>query len=136
MEKNKLLLIIGRPGSGKSKYLQNYATEKNIPILDFDRILGKKIPEGKDASYVHGFVKGLLETYTPEEILLDKKHILYQKDSNIDMLQFLKDLAEQKPVVATWNGYTSNGKLFHVRDLLGDVAEYDLDSIGCSYIEL
>ena len=80
-KKHKLLLIIGRPGSGKSKFLHNYSKEKGIPILDLDSILGKHIPEGKDANYVYGFIKGFLSTYKPEEILLDKKAILYQKDS-------------------------------------------------------
>ena len=57
--KYKLLLLIGRPGSGKSKFLHNYSKEKGIPILDLDTILGKQIPEGKDSNYVYGFVRGL-----------------------------------------------------------------------------
>lgn len=72
-KKYKLLLLIGRPGSGKSKYLNNYSKEKGIPILDFDSILGKQIPEGKDANYIYDFIRGFLETYKPEEILIDKK---------------------------------------------------------------
>ena len=34
--KHKLLLIIGKPGSGKSKFLHNYSKEKGIPILDLE----------------------------------------------------------------------------------------------------
>jgi hypothetical protein len=135
-KKHKLLLLIGRPGSGKSKFLYNYSKEKGIPILNLDNILGEKIPEGKDANYVYAFTQGFLSTYTPEEILLDKKKILYQKDSDIDLLDFLRELSQSKTVVATWNGYTENGKLIHVCDAIGRTIEYDLAEIDCEYIEL
>lgn len=135
-KKYKLLLLIGRPGSGKSKCLANYSKEKGIPILDFDQILGKQIPQGKDSNYVYDFIRGFLKTYKPEEILIDKKAILYQKDSDIDLLDFLKELSEQKTVIATWNGYTENGKLIHVCNKLEKDFEYDLDTIDCAYMEL
>ncbi len=136
-KKHKLLLIIGRAGSGKSKYLNNYSLEKGIPILNFDSILGKEIPEGKDQNYVYDFIRNFLSTYKPEEILLDKKHILYQKDSNIDLLDFLKELSKQKTVIATWNGYIENNKLIHICDALNGITkEYDLDTLDCGYLEI
>ena len=136
-KKYKLLLIIGRPGSGKSKFLNNYSEDKGIPILDLDNILGKQIPEGKDANYVYGFIQGFISTYKPEEILLDKKRILYQENSDIDLLDFLKELSLQKTVITTWNGYTTkDGKLIHVQNAIGKTKEYDLASIDCAYIEL
>ena len=135
-KKYKLLLLIGRPGSGKSKYLNNYSKEKGIPILDFDSILGKHIPEGKDANYVYDFIRGFLETYKSEEILIDKKRILYQNDSPIDLLDFLKELSTKKTVITTWNGYTKGDKLVHVCEALNREIEYDLASIDCAYLEL
>ena len=135
-KQHKLLLIIGRPGSGKSKFLHNYSEDKGIPILDLDAILGKQIPEGKDANYVYGFVKGFLSTYTPEEILIDKKTILYHKDSNIDLLDFLKELSQYKTVITTWNGYTDGDKLYHVVEKINKTVEYNLHNIDCEFMEL
>ena len=135
-KQHKLLLIIGRPGSGKSKFLHNYSEDKGIPILDLDSILGQQIPEGKDANYVYGFVRGFLSTYKPEEILLDKKAILYQKDSPIDLLDFLKELSHEKTVICTWNGYTEGDKLIHVCEAIDRVVEYDLKDIDCEYMEI
>ena len=134
-KKYKLLLIIGRPGSGKSKYLQNYSKQVGIPILDLDFILGKELPDGRDADYVYDFLNGFLDTYKPEQVLIDKKAILYNKDSKIDLLDFLKDLSLKKTVIATWNGYTENGKLIHVCDKLQKDFEYEL-SDDYAYIEL
>lgn len=134
-KKYRLLLIIGRPGSGKSKYLQNYSKQVGIPILDLDFILGKELPDGRDSEYVYEFLNGFLDTYKPEQVLIDKKAILYNKDSKIDLLDFLKDLSLKKIVIATWNGYTENGKLIHVCDKLQKDFEYDL-SDDFAYIEL
>lgn len=134
-KKYRLLLIIGRPGSGKSKYLQNYSKQVGIPILDLDFILGKELPDGRDADYVFDFLNGFLDTYRPEQVLIDKKAILYNKDSKIDLLDFLKELSLKKIVIATWNGYTENGKLVHVCDKLQKDFEYDL-SDDFAYIEL
>ena len=134
-KKYRLLLIIGRPGSGKSKYLQNYSKQVGIPILDLDFILGKELPDGRDADYVFDFLNGFLDTYRPEQVLIDKKAILYNKDSKIDLLDFLKELSLKKIVIATWNGYTENGKLVHGCDKLQKDFEYDL-SDDYAYIEL
>ena len=76
-----------------------------------------------------------LDTYKPEQVLIDKKAILYNKDSKIDLLDFLKELSLKKIVIATWNGYTENGKLVHVCDKLQKDFEYDL-SDDYAYIEL
>jgi hypothetical protein len=134
-KKYRLLLIIGKPGSGKSKYLQNYSKQVGIPILDLDFILGKELPDGRDADYVYDFLNGFLDTYKPEQVLIDKKAILYNKDSKIDLLDFLKQLSLKKTVIATWNGYTENGKLIHVCDKLQKDFEYDI-SDDFAYIEL
>lgn len=134
--KSNLLLIIGRPGSGKSKFLHNYSKDKGIPILNLDNILGKQIPEGKDANYVYDFIRGFLSSYKQKEILIDKKTILYQKDTNIDLLDFLKEISANKTVITTWTGWIENNKLIHVCDELNSTVEYPLDQIDCQYMEL
>ena len=56
-----------------------------------------------------------LQTYDKDILLLDNKRILYAKDSNIDMLAFLKALAKKVIVIATWNGRIEDNKLIHIR---------------------
>ena len=135
-KKYKLFLIIGRPGSGKSKYLQNYSKETGIPVLNLDQILGKKIPEGKDSNYIYGFARGFLDAYAKDEILIDKKTILYHENSDVDLLDFLKEISLTKTVVATFNGYTEGDKLIHVCDKLEKDYEYDLKTLDIMYIVL
>ena len=99
---NKLILIVGLPGSGKSKLIHEYSKDSGIPILDLDNIF--KDTNNNIAEVMDNF----LVTYNKDVLLLDNKKILYTKDSNIDMLSFLKNLAEKLVVVATWNGKVDN----------------------------
>lgn len=83
---NKLILIVGLPGSGKSKLIHEYSKDSGIPILDLDNIF--KDTTNNIAEVMDNF----LVTYNKDVLLLDNKKILYAKDSNIDMLSFLKIL--------------------------------------------
>ena len=86
---NKLILIIGGPGSGKSKLIHDYSNETGIPILNLDQIFKD------DCSEIITVMNDFIDNYDKEVLLLDNKRVLYAKDSNIDMLTFLKELAKK-----------------------------------------
>lgn len=132
--KYKLLLIVGQPGTGKSKLIHDYAKDTGNPILDLNTIFGEEVPEGSDSQYITKFMDDFLTTYKPEVLLLDNKRVLYSKNSQIDLLSFLKKISEKKMVVATWNGMIKDGNLVHIRSKLPMDLTYPLDSLECEYI--
>lgn len=132
--KYKLLLIVGEPGTGKSKLINDFAEKEGYSILDLNTIFGEEVPEGSDSQYLVGFMNGYLSTYKPEVLLLDNKRVLYSKNSQIDLLSFLKAMSTNKVVVATWNGRIEDGKLVHIRSKLPENLVYPLDEIQCEYI--
>jgi len=132
--KYKLVLIVGKPGTGKSKLIQDFANEEGLPIIDLNRILGEEIPEGQTSEYITNFMKGFLQTYNKEIILLDNKRVLYSKNSEIDLLTFLKEISEDKVVVSTWNGMMEDNKLIHIRSKLPENLTYPLSNLECEYI--
>lgn len=128
---HKLLLIIGQPGSGKSKLIRKYSEETGIPIIDLDKIFMNTPPE----KMVYE-MKQFLTTYHQKVLLIDNKKILYAKKSNIDLLAFLKELSENIIVIATWNGKIEDGQLFHFcndapEDLIYSVEKEDFKYILC-----
>lgn len=108
----KLLLIVGKPGSGKSKMVEDYSASTGIPILDLNTVIGDEPKKDKIEKLISGFFK----TYKYDVILIDKKQILYSKNSEVDVLNFLIQVSKYKPVVATWNGYVNKDELHHIRD--------------------
>lgn len=107
-ENHKLLLVIGTPGSGKSKVIRGYSEETGIPILDLDKIFANT-----PCDKLMEEMKNFLSTYHQKVLLLDNKKILYAKNSTIDLLAFLQEISLSIPVVATWNGKIEDGQLFH-----------------------
>ena len=73
-EKHKLLLIIGTPGSGKSKIIREYSQETGIPIIDLDTIFMHT-----PSDQLMNEMKNFLSTYHQNVLLLDNKKILYAK---------------------------------------------------------
>lgn len=132
--KYKLLLIVGKPGTGKSKLIHDFSKEEGLPIIDFNRILGEEIPKGQTSEYITKFMKDFLETYNKEIILLDNKRVLYSKNSELDLLTFLKEISKDKIVISTWNGMVEDNKLIHIRSKLPENLTYPLSSLECEYI--
>lgn len=125
---SKLILIIGEPGSGKSKLIHQYSDETGIPILDLDTIFKGKVNQ------IERVMADFIDNYDNDVLLLDNKKILYDKDSNIDMLSFLKELTKKVIVVATWNGTIKDNKLIHIRSKLPANLEYALDNENIKFI--
>ena len=130
---NKLLLVIGQPGSGKSRLIHDYSAATGVPIIDFNKIFGET---AKDNIDLLSTMKAFLTTYQQEVLLLDNKRILYSKNSKIDLLAFLKEISKDVVVVSTWNGMIEDGQLTHIRskgpnDLIYSVDSYDFTYILC-----
>ena len=132
--KHKLILIVGQPGTGKSKLIHQYSAETGTPILDLNPIFGEEVPEGSDSQYIKNFMNQYLATYKQEVLLLDNKRVLYSKNSQIDLLEFLKEISTTKTVIATWNGMVEDGKLIHIRSKADTNLSYPIESLECEYI--
>ncbi len=128
-EKHKLLLIIGTPGSGKSKIIREYSQETGIPIIDLDTIFMHT-----PSDQLMNEMKNFLSTYHQNVLLLDNKRILYAKNSTIDLLAFLKEISEIIPVIATWNGKIEDGQVFHFRKDASEDLIYSVDKEDFKYI--
>ena len=125
----KLLLIIGQPGSGKSKLMREYSQDTGIPILDLDKIFHNVEPE-----HLLEEMKQFLSTYHQDVLFLDNKKILYQKNNSIDLLSFLKEISHHIPVIATWNGMIEDGQIFHFRKDAPEDLIYSVDKEAFMYI--
>lgn len=129
-KENKLLLIIGEPGSGKSKMIREYSQETGIPIINLDKIFASTASD-----QLMNEMKNFLATYHQKVLLLDNKKILYAKNSQIDLMAFLKEISKDIPVIATWNGKIEDGQVYHIRKESGDHLIYpvsdDFEYIVC-----
>jgi len=107
---SKLILIIGKPGSGKSKIVAEYSENTGIPIVDFSRILQRDTDDLKKT------MEDFLKNYRFDVLLLDNKRAFYRAAGEVDLMDLLEDLAKDIAVVSTWNGFIEDGQLTHIVD--------------------
>ncbi len=125
-DNKKLLLVIGQPGSGKSKLLREYSEETGDPIVDVDKLFAH-VPADK----ILKEMKDFLANYHHEVLLLDRKNLII--NSSVDLLEFLKELSKEVFIVTTWNGKVEDGQLFHFNKNNEDLI-YSVDQDSFSYI--
>lgn len=125
-DNKKLLLVIGQPGSGKSKLLREYSEETGHPIVDVDKLFAH-VPTDQ----ILKEMKDFLSNYHHEVLLLDRKNLIVNSD--IDLLEFLKELSQHVYIVTTWNGKVEDGQLFHFNKTNDDLI-YPVDQDTFSYI--
>lgn len=115
----KLILVIGRPGSGKSKVVAAYSKKSGIPVIDLSKIITN------DSEDLKKTMKSFIENYRFDILLLDNKRALYQTMETAELMDLLKELSEKKIVIATWNGYIVDGQLSHIVNGKEDVYPVD-----------
>lgn len=104
---SKLVLIVGKPGSGKSKIIHEYSKTTGIPIVDFSKVF---INNTEDTMKT---MNEFLKNYRFDVLLIDNKTALYAQ-SEEDLKAILDEISKKIVVVSTWNGFVNNGQLTHI----------------------
>lgn len=104
---SKLVLIVGKPGSGKSKIIHEYSKNTGIPIVDFSKVFANNTKDTMNT------MDEFLKNYRFDVLLIDNKTALYAR-SEEDLKDILDEISKKVVVVSTWNGFIENGQLTHI----------------------
>ncbi len=113
----QLVLIVGQPGSGKSKLLRELATMRGWEYVDCNALLTEEFLElipkvrSQEAPVIMGKI---LADKDADVILLDDMQVLFAPVLKIDPLQLIKQLSKKQTILAAWPGeFDGNNLLFH-----------------------
>jgi hypothetical protein len=116
---NKLVLLIGAPGSGKTKLLTELAISRETPTLSVGTGLGAHLAA---LSYRRrqlqsmSILRDIAGLHTRSNLLLiDNIEILFDRSLKLDPLGFLKQQAHSKRVVAVWPGESTGSRLTYAK---------------------
>lgn len=133
---HRLILLVGKPGSGKTVVLHKLADDLDTNVINVNLVLAEQLLELTTKQRALR-LPALLELTSngPEPVcLLDNTEILFDKDLQHDPLRLLQGISRNKTVVAAWNGLM-NGTSLHYAEI--DHPEYrSYDGHGLLIIEM
>ena len=136
-EDEQLILIVGKPGSGKSKVMRELATNRGWKYIDCQVLITDELLElvpkvrGREAPHIFA---DTLSRERADVILLDGLQMLFRPVINIEPLPLLRQLSKKYKIVAAWPGLYENGKLSFQE--LGQAEPNYYDATDLKIIEL
>lgn len=112
---HRLVLLVGEPGSGKTKILQSVAKDCATSILNINLRLSSKLLELSPRQRILQvpLVLNQIVEQMPSPIVLDNLEILFDKNLQQDPLRLLQGLSRNQTVIASWNGSFDDRKLYY-----------------------
>jgi hypothetical protein len=130
----KLVLIVGRPGSGKSKLMRGLADIRGWKYLDCDTLITDELLElvprvrAQEAPRIMDEVMKRMES---EVYLIDGMQVLFTPLLQLDPLPLLRHLSRKHTIVAAWPGTYQEGNLLfeYNSGLMNNRRQYSADEL-------
>lgn len=111
---HRLVIVVGRPRSGKTTALRDLHADNGWPLVNVNLALSEKLLElttKQRALRVARIADDIFEAQVADVILLDNTEMLFHPDLKQDPLRLLQNLSRNRTVVATWRGAYVGGVL-------------------------
>lgn len=111
LREEKLVILVGRPGSGKSRILRQL-TKNNY--LNLSKELSRRllsIPREKRPEQVFQLLQEIVESQQESVLLFDNIEILFLPELDLEPLKVLSKLSREKTIVAAWVGSFDGSQL-------------------------
>jgi len=130
---SKLILIVGRPGCGKSALLAELANQRGAKVMNVGAALGKrlaKLPQRQRAIQANVAMRELADEYASGDLLLlDNIELLFDQSLKLDPLDLLKRHARALRVVAVWPGEPRDGRLSYAEMGHPEYRDYGIEGL-------
>jgi energy-coupling factor transporter ATP-binding protein EcfA2 len=125
---HRLVLIVGKGGSGKTSVVQNLAKLHDAEPININLCLSKELLELTEKQRQLKLAEILARAVngSGDKVFLDNIEILFDVELKQDPLRLLQGLSRNLTVVASWNGTFEKGKLTYAEPGHREYRSYDL----------
>ena len=110
----KILIVTGKPGSGKSRVLREASEAKGWSYVDCRLLITEKFLEllpTERAEMASKIMKEVLSGYNSDVVLLDRVQTFFVPVFHIDVKRLLTELGKSFTIVVAWPGYVKDDTL-------------------------
>lgn len=125
---HRLVLLVGETGSGKTGVLRWVAKEFGTSVTNVNLVLSSELLEMTEKQrtlHLKGILDKIINT-AQNPVILDNLEILFDRGLMQDPLRLLKDISRNRVVVASWNGFATDGRLLYAETGHPEYRRYDL----------
>lgn len=104
---NRLVLLVGPAGSGKTAALRALCDDNGLPYVNLNLVLSQRLLEHASKARplrLRGALDEVLAKAEGEVVILDNIEILFDPGLKQDPLRLLQLASRNRTVVASWNG--------------------------------
>lgn len=133
---HRLVLLVGKSGSGKTGVFQSLAEELRSSVINVNLSISSQLLEltAKQRVLRLPVILGHITRIAQAPVLLDNIEILFDKDLQQDPLRLLQGVSRNQVVVASWNGTYDGGKLSYAESGHPEYRVYD--SVDAMIVEM
>ena len=124
---HRLILLVGKNGSGKTNVLRDIAEEFGAPVINVNLALSGELLEltAKQRSLRLPGIIDQIADQVQSPVVLDNLEILFDKDLQQDPLRLLQGIARNRVIIASWNGAINSGRLLYAEPGHPEYRSYD-----------
>ncbi len=110
----RLILVVGRPRTGKTEALRDLAASQGWPLINVNLRLSElllELTQRQRALRAPRILDEIVSGPGTEVVLLDNIELLFGHELSLDPLRLLQGLSRNRTLVATWCGDYDRGYL-------------------------
>ena len=114
-DEERILFIVGGPGSGKSLLIRELAEQKGWTYLEAKQLIEEEfllVPRDERPKLAEDVIRRALTRSDTEVVLLDGINVLFAPILNLEPLDILKTISKTYPIVVGWRGHLEGDQLY------------------------
>ena len=114
-EDEKLLILIGGPGSGKSKLIRELTFQDGWKICEARELFDDEfleIPRADRPEKAMSLISTAIHRLNARVVMIDNVEFLFATMLNLNPVQMLKDLSKECPIIVSWRGSLEGNTLY------------------------
>lgn len=135
---HRLILVVGLPGSGKTRTLTAVQAQISAPLININLELSRCMLDLTERQWVMQaphLLEDILQKAEKDIVILDNLELLFDPVLKQDPLRLLQGLSRKRTIVAAWNGITKNDSLIYAEPGHPEYRRYPLHDLIIEILE-